>query len=435
MPDAPALPGSGDFASSYELVFTRGNKKDIFPVNQPTEYGFGMELRQLTLDTMRKVLKAGKNLQDGGHLDISILVAFRNKTLVDTPIFAIRNKKGSTEKANKTSKKYKDEGFDSVAFRHEEEFEKRVYWTPKSVMKIATALVRYRHKCNICWDMFDGENNGFKCVNEHFTCWSCLKDRVKDCGLPGAVGKTTDPEGNMMCAQCEHAITTHEVAKIENYPKDVFQALENLKVTLLTDKRVAEALATQKLELEAEFRRIQAIQDREERDIELLKYEIINEILNLQCPKCKMVFVDYTGCNALSCGNRNCNASFCAWCLGSYPDSHATHQHVLVCNENKNPGSYFSTEGQFLAHHKERKRKLIIARLKGRERSIVEGVLAKINAELRTQGIPVISLDEVLDRVVAVQRQAPVPMIQQYLGNILGFNIQDYDLEDSDDDE
>ena len=148
-----------------------------------------------------------------------------------------------------------------------------------------------------------------------------------------------------------------------------------------------------------------------------------------------MVFVDYTGCNALSCGNRNCNSSFCAWCLVSYPNSQATHQHVLVCNENKNPGDYYSNEGLFLAHHKERKRKLIIARLKGRERSIVEGVLAKINAELRTQGIPIISLDEVLDRVVAAQRQAPVPMIQQYLGNILGFNIQDFDLEDSDDDE
>jgi len=62
-------------------------------------------------------------------------------------------------------------------------------------------------------------------------------------------------------------------------------------------------------------------------------------------------------------------------------------------------------------------------------------VLAKINAELRTQGILVVSLDEVFDRVVAAQRQAPVPMLQQYLGNILGFNIQDFDLEDSDDDE
>ena len=39
------------------------------------------------------------------------------------------------------------------------------------------------------------------------------------------------------------------------------------------------------------------------------------ESLNLQCPRCGLVFYDYEGCNALQCGNASCKASFCAICL------------------------------------------------------------------------------------------------------------------------
>ena len=318
-----------------------------------------------------------------------------------------------------------------MAFHHEE-FDKRVYWTPKSVIKIASALIRYRYKCNICWDMFDGDNNGFKCINEHFTCWDCMKNRIKDCGEPGAVGKTTDEEGNMMCTQCDRVINTHAISKIENYPQDVFQALENLKLTLLADKRVTEALARQKLQLESEFKRIQAIQDKEERDVELLNLEIINDILNLQCPTCKMVFVDYDGCNALTCGNRNCNSHFCAWCLVRCPDSAATHNHVRACRENLNPGDYFSTVEQFNGHHKQRKRKLVIDRLRNRESKVVNGVLSKINNELRIQGIPIISANEVLGQQAAAAERQAIPFRQQ-IANMLWFNINDFDL-DSDND-
>ena len=40
---------------------------------------------------------------------------------------------------------------------------------------------------------------------------------------------------------------------------------------------------------------------------------IIEEILNLRCPSCRTVFIDYTGCDALTCSS--CGIAFCALCL------------------------------------------------------------------------------------------------------------------------
>ena len=62
-----------------------------------------------------------------------------------------------------------------------------------------------------------------------------------------------------------------------------------------------------------------------ERAIQL--YNRVVELLNLKCPRCKMVFHDYDGCNALKCA---CEASFCAICLkdcGSDAHAHVRQTH------------------------------------------------------------------------------------------------------------
>jgi hypothetical protein len=41
----------------------------------------------------------------------------------------------------------------------------------------------------------------------------------------------------------------------------------------------------------------------------------VSEWLNMKCPRCKVVFDDYDGCNALTCSNPICEASFCSVCL------------------------------------------------------------------------------------------------------------------------
>jgi hypothetical protein len=42
---------------------------------------------------------------------------------------------------------------------------------------------------------------------------------------------------------------------------------------------------------------------------------IIDNIINLRCPRCYTVFFDYSGCNSLTCSNDTCKCGFCAVCL------------------------------------------------------------------------------------------------------------------------
>lgn len=52
----------------------------------------------------------------------------------------------------------------------------------------------------------------------------------------------------------------------------------------------------------------------------------LTEKINLKCPRCKTVFNDYDGCNALTCALPTCRAGFCAICLEDC--GHDAHQHI-----------------------------------------------------------------------------------------------------------
>ena len=57
-------------------------------------------------------------------------------------------------------------------------------------------------------------------------------------------------------------------------------------------------------------------------------FNSLTEEINLKCPRCKIAFYDYDGCNALSCGS--CRAGFCAICLkdcGTDAHSHVRQFH------------------------------------------------------------------------------------------------------------
>lgn len=78
---------------------------------------------------------------------------------------------------------------------------------------------------------------------------------------------------------------------------------------------------------------------------------VLNELLNLRCPRCKTVFLDFEGCFALTCGT--CNAHFCAWCF--HVSDGDVHPHVKACPRSRSPGSYYSTLASFNAVHVERR--------------------------------------------------------------------------------
>jgi hypothetical protein len=59
---------------------------------------------------------------------------------------------------------------------------------------------------------------------------------------------------------------------------------------------------------------------------------IIENIINLLCPRCRTPFVDFDGCFALNC--TMCSCKFCAWCMedcGEDCSFTQHHNHVMSC--------------------------------------------------------------------------------------------------------
>jgi len=66
---------------------------------------------------------------------------------------------------------------------------------------------------------------------------------------------------------------------------------------------------------------------------------IAENILTLQCPRCKQAIGDFEGCFAVRHGKdlNGCGCAFCAWCLKDCGND--AHPHVRVCELNPKPGN------------------------------------------------------------------------------------------------
>ena len=158
-------------------------------------------------------------------------------------------------------------------------------------------------------------DHGFECPKEHFICWQCFERHIQHVISPDQVGKpTNDTNGNLICPSfgCHEEITCLNVAK-KNVPSNVFGLLEKLKISFEANRIVHQALKDQADRLKKDFTSLMTIQDNDEREAARLRLEVVENVLTLRCPRCKMAFLDYTGCIALEC--LNCKAAFCALCL------------------------------------------------------------------------------------------------------------------------
>lgn len=123
---------------------------------------------------------------------------------------------------------------------------------------------------------------------------------------------------------------------------------------------------------------------------------IQEQILNVSCPHCHCVFLDFTGCTSVQCGNTTCKHYFCANCLVySSTSSNDTHHHVSRCPNNPNPASsggikgYFVTDQQLAStHHTLRVRKVeAYFREKLVSESVRGAVYKRIAKDLQDLGI------------------------------------------------
>eukprot|EP00931_Biecheleriopsis_adriatica_P018102 TRINITY_DN12762_c0_g1_i1.p1 TRINITY_DN12762_c0_g1~~TRINITY_DN12762_c0_g1_i1.p1 ORF type:complete len:501 (+),score=128.46 TRINITY_DN12762_c0_g1_i1:59-1504(+) len=174
--------------------------------------------------------------------------------------------------------------------------------------------------CSICYESYENYNDGVECGGKeaHFLCNECFVNSVKaliteEPGKQDLMGgrlccpfKTFPPTEGSCDAQCfEDRIVARKVEA------DTFEEYQQVRTKLLEGKLAKEA------ELEMEKKIEAAIKDMEEKGVKVFQTQkfIVDDILTMHCPRCKMAFADWDGCNALYCTYAGCGCNFCAFCL------------------------------------------------------------------------------------------------------------------------
>lgn len=360
--------------SPYTLVFAELKKgdtaKEAFALTKTT-YGRGTALMDLT---RRNIDEQCSPIDGKVHLAIGVV--FRHRMLTSCAPFVLKTGVKGMERANKQVLYHQERAFDCVQIligaddpkqgeEGNDEAEERdvededigqvLYWSPGIAILLGTADITVQEKCGVCMDHCNRED-GYMCSNRHFICWDCFDGYIASAMAPDAIKRSVNEDGNLKCMNCDEFCSLAKVAAYGSAAAvKTFKELLKLQTKTTVDKNVTEAVETERTRLTAEFQRIQAIKDAVERRAELIRVDVIDNVLTLRCPQCRLAFLDFSGCLALTCSM--CQCGFCAWCLKDCGvDAHA---HVAHCPEGKTNGNVFASFEMFEAHHRERKRKKI----------------------------------------------------------------------------
>ena len=361
----PPAPGSITDMENYDVVFQSIPSNDFKGYKKiDTKYGLGYRLLPLTVENLRR-----ERPGEDGLLRICVGLAYKHKCLEDT--FQFRKGDGPLDKkeANTQSLMRMSCGYDCVdvhlpdkAEQRNAELEEkaantpaaRVYWYDDIAMPLCIVSLKLHIQCILCFDSFSA-GEGMCCSNGHLVCWeSCFKGYIDSCGTADAPGSSVDTLGNVKCPhpKCKNMYTVQLM--IDNKADaEATEALEKLRMMAYGHKEAAAAKAQILEEIRLEEERIQNIKDDDEREAHILKKRIVDDILSLRCPKCRSVFLDFTGCFALTC-HIDCRAGFCGWCLKHFGDD--AHAHVPHCPEGQGMHAPFAA---FEKHHRLRKEKAI----------------------------------------------------------------------------
>eukprot|EP01052_Picozoa_sp_SAG31_P039169 SAG31_NODE_5377_length_2576_cov_1.652806_1_plen_299_part_00 len=205
-------------------------------------------------------------------------------------------------------------------------------------------------ECVICFGAFTGYGDGIQCspfrtgktsvAERHFICNECFEAYVESESRTDDLDLLAKRGGNVLCPECKQvgprrrdtAYNDAEVA--QHVSADTFRLYNEGKKKLVETQLAKEMEEEMNRRLEMELRRREQ-QTEEQRKIDTARRDI-EDLLNLKCPRCGTVFVDFSGCMALTCRKAGCNAAFCAWCQKDCGTN--AHPHVLSCTAPQEAG-------------------------------------------------------------------------------------------------
>lgn len=173
--------------------------------------------------------------------------------------------------------------------------------------------------CCVCYANFDlctSQSVVSNCESRnpnHCICNDCFKEALKS-GTNQAV--------HLMCMvpDCEESVTLSFPAQ-QTYKKFHLESIERQKEIVEFERdQSAKIISSVREDILKEY----------DTTDQAHFTSTVAEKTCLRCPRCKCAFEDFDGCLALTCGNIECNASFCAVCLkdcGTDAHQHLTDVH------------------------------------------------------------------------------------------------------------
>jgi hypothetical protein len=249
-----------------------------------------------------------------------------------------------------------------------------------------------RGDCCICGESFPlREGSECRADARHFLCSDCFSGHVlhqagqdlrllrqRDARLMCALWAPKEPRPPTHCAA--PPFLDDEVARCAN--AEAFKVYVDSRTKLAEERLAKDMQADHDQRLKAELRRLQQMDERS-RKVEAAAHQL-RDVLCDHCPRCKQVFVDFTGCFALTCGN--CGCGFCAWCLADCGND--AHAHVAHCAHNLAPGKgVFSTEALFKEGRRLRQTRAAEQLLQRLQPGLAGEVTAKCRKDLQDVGL------------------------------------------------
>jgi len=193
--------------------------------------------------------------------------------------------------------------------------------------------------CLVCFEDL-AVSRGVECSNaegNHFVCGECLQDQMS-IHVKSDDNTVVPEEGHVRCLDqaCVGIIGVDSL-------KTCIDKEMLLQWTEVAGKRNFEQ---EKVRYEKQIRELKDAA--QYGPVMKHVHKITEQILVDACPRCGLVFMDFTGCFALKCGSKaGCTCHFCGWCLKDCGSN--AHDHVRRCRlkHRDNHQNYYGTREQF----------------------------------------------------------------------------------------
>ena len=204
--------------------------------------------------------------------------------------------------------------------------------------------------CCVCMETFDAGGSGLCCSRGHFVCDTDSLGLIEHALEPARLRKH---EGCIQCPfadpPCKETFTHADIDRLGNR-KAVQRYMAGMQAFVATLVQAAAApvpaVAQPKAAADA------AEQQDEQAVVRRHRLHLAEELLPLRCPSCRIVFLDYDGCDALTC--ERCGSGFCALCLELC--GRDAHAHVF-----QRHGQVYGGQVNFEATHQRRRQRLVEA--------------------------------------------------------------------------